>query len=89
METKITPDELAERLTAVLEQINATGERFIIERDGQRLAELAPPTNHPSPTVADFFALLDRLPRPDDRFADDLALVQATQPLAESPEWPD
>jgi hypothetical protein len=32
--------------------------------------------------------LLHDVPRPDDKFADDLEAIQASQPLAGKPEWP-
>ena len=89
METKISDAELAERLADVLDRVRGGGERFVVERDGETVAILAPPAPTPGITWGEFVALLRDLPRPDDGFADDLEEIQAAQGVATMPEWPD
>ncbi len=88
METRISPTELAERLTDVLERVRS-GERIMVERDGQVIAAIAPVASSADITVGEFFALARELPRPDPGFADDLAEIHASQGVAEFSHWPD
>ena len=53
------------------------------------MAVLAPPQPSPPFTYGAFIALLNRLPRPNVRFADDLEAIQAEQQPARMPDWPD
>ncbi len=88
METKISPDELADRLTDVLARVWEQGERFVVERDGERLATIVPAPPQSGITWGEFLALMRDGPRPDPGFADDLEAIQAAQSIAEFPEWP-
>ena len=88
MGTTITDADLAERLADVLERVRS-GERFVVERDGEPVAAIAPATVQPTITVGEFLALLDELPRPDPSFADDLAEAHASQGVVEYSDWPD
>ena len=76
--------ELAANLPAVLDRVRA-GEHIVVERDSELVATLGP--SKPGITLAEFFALVQSLPRPDDQFAGDLEAVQAEQPLMKMPEW--
>ena len=87
METKITATELAKNLSDVLNRINYRGERFIIERNGERLASLGPAGATPGMTVTEFLERLLDVPWPDDDFGRDLEAIQASQPKAVLPEW--
>ncbi len=84
--TTITSEELAHGLSDVLDRVRRGGEHFEIEQDGRPIAVLAPGKPSAQFTVGDFIALLERLPHPDDAFADDLAAIHASQPVAEAPE---
>ena len=84
----LSETELAANLPDVLDRVRA-GERFVIEQGGESVATLGPAPKTVGITVGEFFALLQELPRPDDQFADDLEAVQAEQPPAVMPEWPD
>lgn len=86
--TTITDAELKDDLSDVLSRVRYRGEQFRIERDGEPVAVLAPANPPTRFTVNDFIALLTRLPRPDDAFADDLEAIHAAQGNAEAPEWP-
>jgi antitoxin (DNA-binding transcriptional repressor) of toxin-antitoxin stability system len=87
-ETTVSETELAERLTDVLDRVNG-GERLTVERDGKVMAILIPPEPKPQFTYGDFIALMNRLPRPDDRFADDLEAIQRSQPMILPIQWSD
>lgn len=66
-------------------------------RTGQSVSQLirraveqfyaAPPRLTPS-RGGELAARLREIPSPDDKFADDLEAIQASQPLAGKPEWP-
>jgi antitoxin (DNA-binding transcriptional repressor) of toxin-antitoxin stability system len=88
MTTRITPAELAEHLADVLHRVRYRGERFVIERNGESVAELTPAGPRPGPTPRELAARLGDLPLPGDGFADDLEFIQASQPAADLPEWP-
>ena len=87
METKITATELAKSLSDILNRVRYRGERFVIERNGEPIASLVP-TAPVGITMGELAALLANLPRPDEGFADDLEAIQASQPKASMPEWP-
>lgn len=88
MQTTISATELAKNLSDVLNRVRYRGERFIVERNGEPVATLAPPGGSPAVTVGDVFDLLRRMGVPDDDFADDLEAIQDSQPKVEFPEWP-
>lgn len=86
-DTTIDADDLARGLPEVLDRVRNRGERFTIERDGQPVALLTPPAPKPF-TVADFLDLWERIPHPDDAFADEVEAIQAAQRTSEPPQWP-
>ena len=87
METRITATELAKSLSDILNRVRYRGERFVIERNGEPIASLAP-SAPVGITMGELAALLANLPRPDEGFVDDLEAIQASQPKASIPEWP-
>ena len=88
MERTLTVADLAKSLTAVLDRVRG-GERFLIECDGEAIATIAPPSPKPGITGRELAARLGDLMPPGDGFADDLEAIQAAQPRASAPEWPD
>ncbi len=89
MDSTITEDELTRHLGETIDRVRTHGERFTIERDGEPVAVLAPAPTAKQFTVADFLALWERIPHPDEDFADDVEAVQAAQTIAEPSAWPD
>ena len=86
METKITATDLAKSLSDVLNRVRYRGERFIIERNGEPIATLAPVGPAPGATLSEIVSRLKGLRMPGDGFADDLEAIQAEQqPIGESP----
>ena len=85
---RLTVADLATSLTEVLDRVGS-GEEFAIERNGEAIATIGPPSPKPAMTWGEFVATYHLRPRPDDRFADDREAVQAEQGLAEMSEWPD
>jgi antitoxin (DNA-binding transcriptional repressor) of toxin-antitoxin stability system len=71
-----TEVELVERLDEVLDRASQ-GEEFAIERDGEVIAILGPLPVKPGITWGEFVAKNPDLPKPDDRFADDLEAILA------------
>lgn len=88
MVTTITTTELATNLADILGRVRDRGEQFVVERDGEPVATLAPIKATPRATIGDFFELVRKLGLPDEAFAGDLEAIQANQPKAEFPEWP-
>jgi antitoxin (DNA-binding transcriptional repressor) of toxin-antitoxin stability system len=85
METRISVTELARSLSDILTRVKSKGERFIVERNGERVAVLGPAGRGIS--VDEFAERVGDLELPGDGFADDLEAVQAAQPRETLPEW--
>jgi antitoxin (DNA-binding transcriptional repressor) of toxin-antitoxin stability system len=83
-----TEEELATRLPEALDRVSR-GERFQIESDGATFARIVPYVVKPGTTWAEFIANVGDLQTLGEGFADDLEAVQASQGIAEIPEWPD
>ncbi len=90
METTITATELARNLSDILNRARYKGERFIIQRNGEAVATIEPPDTVRPVSLRTIAAKLAKIPRPDDRFADDLEAIlkEMRQPMPEPPEWP-
>jgi antitoxin (DNA-binding transcriptional repressor) of toxin-antitoxin stability system len=89
MATKITATELAKNLSDVLSRAQYRGESFVIERNGEQVATLGPPELPRGPTLYELVQELRKLPRPDDRFADDLEEIHSAQRTLPASKWPD
>lgn len=89
MSTSVTSTQLAKGLSDILNRIYYQGESFVVERNGQAVASLAPIQAAPTQGVVwrDVVAAFDDLTWPDAAFADDLAAIQATQPPLEQSQW--
>jgi prevent-host-death family protein len=92
MEHTVTATELARRLSDVLNRVRYRGERFVVERNGEPVAVLAParPAAPPAPpTLRELVARLGDLALPGDGYAADLEAAQlAGQTAPEPPAWP-
>jgi antitoxin (DNA-binding transcriptional repressor) of toxin-antitoxin stability system len=87
--TTITATQLAKKLSDILNRIRYRREEFVVERNGEAVAKLGPA----EPAGITWRELLERypdLPRPDDRFADDLEQIQTEMNRlpAQIREWP-
>lgn len=87
METKITATELARSLSDVLSRVRYRRERFLIERNGEPVATLAPAAPPSRATLQKLVDLMARASPVDDDFADDLERIQLSQPLVGPPRW--
>ena len=86
---RITATELARTLSEVLSRVRYRGERFVVERNGEAVAEISPAQPNKPLTLSNFVEWYLSLPRPDDKFADDLEEIQLAQPPMPPPvEWP-
>jgi antitoxin (DNA-binding transcriptional repressor) of toxin-antitoxin stability system len=88
METTITATELAKRLSDVLNRVKYRGERFVVQRNGETIATIAPAKGQPATTARELIARVGDLPFPGEGFGDDVEAAQAAQELEEMPEWP-
>ena len=85
METKISATELANKTQEILDRVRDHGESFKVEQDGKVVAEIKPAGSSRF-TVADFIEMMRSAPATDDKFADDLEKIHASQgPLPPSP----
>ena len=86
---RITATELAKSLSDILSRVYYQGESFVIERNGQVVAALMPPESHTGVTLGELVAKLRErgLLPVDDKFADDLEAIQASQPLLGDTPW--
>jgi antitoxin (DNA-binding transcriptional repressor) of toxin-antitoxin stability system len=64
------------------------GECFIIERNGEPVAEITPVEARQAATLADLFRLLRETGFPDEEFANDLEAIHASQEKVLPPAWP-
>jgi len=81
METRITATELAKSLSDILNRVRYKGERFLIERNGEPVATLAPAAPMSGGiSMRELVALLKDLGSPDEDFADDLEAIHSSQP---------
>ena len=90
-ENTITATELARNLSDFLNRVKYKGERFVVERNGEVVATLAPAAPLPATgTLRDLVRLVQEQ-WPDDQFAEDLerAHAEMNQPLPPPPDWPD
>jgi len=86
--TTISATELAENLPDVLERLRRGGETFIVELDGEVVAELGPRTIEKSITLHEFLDRLLELGEPDPDFADDVRAGIAAQGSVRYVDWP-
>ncbi len=87
METQITATDLAKGLSDILNRVRYRGESFVVERNGEQVAVLAPAGPTCGITLREVARRLGDSPLPGDGFAEDLEAVQASQPRAEEPTW--
>jgi antitoxin (DNA-binding transcriptional repressor) of toxin-antitoxin stability system len=87
-ETTITATELSKHLSDILNRVKYRGERFVIQRNGEMIATLAPVREKPGITVKELVARIGNLYVPEG-FGDDLEAIHAEQGVIELPEWPD
>ena len=87
MESKISATDLAKSLSDILNRIRYRGERFVVERNGEPIATLAPAGPTARITLREVVARLGNLTLPGDGFAEDLEAIQSSQPKAEAPTW--
>jgi len=95
MTHRITASELAARLPDILDTVRQNGDRYVVERDGEPVATIAPPNGardgaSDGVTWGEFVTTLAALPRPDAAFADDLEAIHVAlnQAPFEPPAWP-
>lgn len=85
---KLTEADLAQCLDEVLDRASH-GEEFAIERDGEVIAVIRPPTPSSGATPRELAIKLAQLPPLDDEFEADIEAVRGIQRPANIPEWPD
>jgi prevent-host-death family protein len=77
METRITATELARKLGDVLGRVRYRHDVFIVERNGEAIARLAPLATRTAAPLGDGLRAWRAAAPPDRAFAEDLARVNA------------
>ncbi len=88
MHVEITATDLSKSLSDVLNRVRYRGETFVIERNGEFIATLAPKGPVPGVSLGRLAAALGNLVPPGEGFADDLEALQSFRSEAGSPAWP-
>jgi prevent-host-death family protein len=89
MDATITATAAARRFSDLLNRVRYRGERFVIERGGEPIADLVPHAGAARlATLSDLAALIRDGPRPDEGFLTDVAAIQADQPPMPDEPWP-
>ena len=87
MEIKISATELSRNLSDILNRVRYRRERFVVERNGEPIATLAP-TATSDVTMRDLIELIRALPPVDEDFGDDVEEMRAGRRPQAMPEWP-
>ena len=87
MSQKVTATEAARNFSELLNRVRYERETFVILRGGEEIGQLAPVEPLSGITFRELIAVLDRVEKPDEQFADDLEKIQAEQPLAGESPW--
>jgi antitoxin (DNA-binding transcriptional repressor) of toxin-antitoxin stability system len=82
--TMISTTEAARHLGDYLARVKHKGERFVLTKNDQPIAELAAPSGSRTATWAELVAAVARLPR-DPSFANDLERVNEADQTAVNP----
>jgi hypothetical protein len=83
MSNVLSASEAALRFSDLLDQIQTRGESFLIVRDGREIAQLSSPSKRSSRTFREVVERLLATRTGDPGFADDLEVIQASQPPME------
>ena len=87
MSTPVSATEAARRFSDLLNRVRYRGERFVIVRNGEEVAELSAVATRPGATLAELMERLLAVRSGDPGFADDLERIQAEQPTVGEGPW--
>jgi antitoxin (DNA-binding transcriptional repressor) of toxin-antitoxin stability system len=85
MEYRITATELARRVGDVLGRVRYRGDTFVVDRNGEAVARIAPVPGAAASTLADLARAWRSAGEPEPSFADDLERIGSED---EPPEIP-
>lgn len=88
MTQTISADELAEKLSEVLERVRDHGDRFVVELDGRPIADIAPRPTDAGITLGEFLDRLLELGDSDEDYAADVRAGIAAQGPVRIVDWP-
>ncbi len=72
---RVSATEASRNFSELLNRARYGGESFVVERNGEPVAEIRPVAA--GPTLDEFLARLHATEPPDDKFADDMRAVMA------------
>lgn len=85
MEYRISATELARRVGDVLGRVRYRGDTFVVDRNGEAVARIAPMPGAGVSTLADLTRAWRSTGRPEPAFADDLELIGSQDAPPEVP----
>jgi hypothetical protein len=88
MQKTITATELARSLSDILNRVQYRSETFVVQRNGETIATIAPAGPRLGITLQEVAEALKDVKMPGDGFADDLEATIAERRPVEIPEWP-
>jgi prevent-host-death family protein len=84
----VTATEAARRFSDLLNRVRYERETFVIVRGGEEVGVLSPAAAPRPVTLGELVERLRSLGLPDERFAEDIAEIQAEQPPMGETPWP-
>lgn len=87
MPARVTATLAARSFSDLLSRVQYRGERFVIVRGGEEVAELVPAQGKTDGTLAQLLERLAEVSTAGPAFADDLEAIQAQQPPLPEDPW--
>lgn len=86
MDSRISATEAARTFSELLNRVRFRGDTFVVERGGEPVCRIVPAGPAPR-TVRDLADVLERAPRPDARYLDELEQLLNEQPAMPAEPW--
>jgi antitoxin (DNA-binding transcriptional repressor) of toxin-antitoxin stability system len=88
MESRIRATQAVRSFSDILNRVRYRGETFVIERGGEPVCRLTPVESAPVRfTGKDLVQLLEKLPRPDAGYFDEVERAAKEQPKLRASPW--
>ena len=87
MVRRINISEATTKFADFAERVKASGDEFVVERDGQELCRISPAAAGAPFTIRDMVELLRSIEPPDPGYFDDVEDVVRKQPVTPPSPW--
>jgi prevent-host-death family protein len=85
MKSRISIDEATHSFSTLVERVRTGGEEFIVQSNGEDVCHIVPVRQ--SFTARQLVETLQRLPRPDDEYLDQVQAIIDQQPQSPPSPW--